>query len=65
MWVSLRLGRALYFAEGVLAAYVALVRLLFAAFGDDMSSVSLLLAALLGVGALTLVFAAHRRMDSR
>jgi hypothetical protein len=65
MGVSLRLGRSLYFAEGVLAAYVALVRLLFAVFGDDMRSVPLLLAALLGVGALALVFAAHRRMESR
>jgi hypothetical protein len=65
MGVSLGLGRSLYFAEGVLAAYVALVRLLFAVFGDDMRSVPLLLAALLGVGALALVFAAHRRMESR
>lgn len=64
MWLSFRLGRALYFVQGVAAAYVGLLRLLFAPFRDD-ASVPFLLAALLGVAALALVFAAHRRMGER
>jgi hypothetical protein len=65
MWFSFRLGRPVYFAQGVLAAYVGLVRLVFAPFAERMASVPLLLAALLGLGALALVFAAHRRMTNR
>jgi hypothetical protein len=65
MWVSFRLGRSLYFALGVLAAYVGLLRLLFAPFRHEASSLPFLLAALLGIGGLTLVFAAHRRMTER
>src|SRR5262245_242383 len=62
MWISFRLGRSLYFAEGVVAAYVGLLRLLFA---GDASSLAFLVAALLGAGALALIFAAHRRMVER
>jgi hypothetical protein len=65
MGVSLRLGRSLYFAQGVLAAYVGLLRLLFAPFRHEASSIPFLAAALLGLGALALVFAAHKRMIER
>jgi hypothetical protein len=64
MWVSFRLGRSLSFAQGVLAAYVGLLRLLFAPFRHE-TSVPFLLAALLGLGALALSFAAHKRMSER
>ena len=63
MWISFRLGRPVYFAEGVLAAYVGLARLVFAPFDDE--TAPLLLAAALGAGALVLVFAAHKRMSAR
>jgi predicted membrane protein DUF2157 len=65
MWVSLRLGRSLYFAQGVLAAYVGLLRLLFAPFSGAESSVPFFVAGLLGIGALVLIFGAHRRMVER
>lgn len=65
MWVSLRLGRSLYFAQGVLTAYVGLVRLLFAPFRLAESGVPYFVAGLLGLGALTLIFRAHRRMGER
>jgi hypothetical protein len=65
MWVSFRLGRSLYFAQGVLAAYVGLVRILFVPFGHSVSSVPLFVAACLGLGALALIFTAHRRMSER
>lgn len=61
MWLSFRLGRSLYFAQAVVAAYIGLLRLLFAPFHRP-SSVPLLMAALLGAGALALIFAAHRHM---
>ena len=61
MWISFRLGRSLYFAQAVAAAYIGLLRLLFAPFHRP-SSIPLLLAALMGVGALALIFGAHRRM---
>lgn len=64
MWGSFRLGRSLYFALGVLAAYVGLVRVLFVPF-HALSSVPLFAAALLGLGALALIFGAHRRMSQR
>jgi hypothetical protein len=64
MWLSFRLGRSLYFAEAVAAAYVGLLRLLFAPF-HHATSVPLLLAALLGLAVLVPVFAAHRRMHER
>jgi len=62
MWTSFALGRSLYFAEAVVAAYVGLLRLLFA---GEASSLAFLVAALLGAGALALIFAAHRRMVER
>lgn len=65
MGVSFRLGRSLYFAQAVLAAYVGLLRLLFAPFRHEASSLPFLAAALLGLGALALVFAAHKRMIER
>jgi hypothetical protein len=65
MWISSRVGRPAYFAEAVLAAYVGLVRLLVAPFGDQSTGLPLLLVALLGVGALVLVFAAYKRMPGR
>ena len=65
LWISSRVGRAAYFAQAVLAAYVGLVRLLIAAFPDESTGVPLLLAALLGVGALVLIFAAYKRMPAR
>jgi hypothetical protein len=64
MGLSFRLGRSLYFAQAVAAAYVGLLRLLFVPFRHAMS-VPLLLAALLGLAALALIFAAHRRMAER
>ena len=62
---SLRLGRSLYLALAVAAAYLGLLRPLFAPFGSGASGVPFLLAALAGVGALALIFAAHRRMRGR
>jgi hypothetical protein len=64
IWISFRFGRSMYFAEGVLAAYVGLVRLVFAPFAYAMTGTPLLLAALLGVAALALVFVAHKRMSA-
>jgi len=63
LWVSFRFGRSMYFAGGVLAAYVGLTRLVFAPFADAMSGIPLLLAALLGAAALALIFVAHKRMS--
>jgi hypothetical protein len=65
MGVSFRLGRSLYFAQGVLAAYLGLLRLVFAPARFGASSVPFVVAALLGLGALALVFTAHRRMAER
>jgi hypothetical protein len=65
MAVAYYLGRSLYFAQGVLAAYVALVRWLFALFLRVESGWPFLLAAALGLGAIVLIFAAHRRMVER
>ena len=67
MAAAFRLRRSLYFAIGLVAAYVALVRLLFQPFrsGPHADSVPLLLAALLGLAALAVVFWAHRRMRER
>src|SRR6266481_3338149 len=58
MAVALRLGRSLYFAVGLVAAYIALVRLLFEPFryGQHADSIPLLLAALLGSAVLALIF---------
>ena len=65
VWVSLRLGRSLYFALAVAAAYAGLLRPLFAPFRHRESGWPFLLAAVLGAGALALVFTAHRRMRER
>jgi hypothetical protein len=59
MGIAFRLGRSLYFAWGVLGTYVGLLRLLFQ---GEPGSVALFVAALVGIAALALVFAAHRRM---
>jgi len=66
MWLSLRLGRSLYFAEAVVAAYIGLVRLLFEPFqSSGASSIPLLLSALLGAGVLVLIAGAYRSMWAR
>jgi len=64
MWLSFHLGRSLYFAQGVVAAYIGLLRPLFEPFRYA-SGLPYLLAALLGLGVLALIFAAHRRMKER
>jgi len=56
---AFRLRRSLAFAEGVAAAYVAVLRVVFEGMPD---SVAFLVAAVTGAGALIFVFAAHRRM---
>ena len=65
VWVSYRLRRSLYFAQGVAAAYLGLLQLLFELFGRDLNAIVFLLSALLGAGALALVARAHRRMSER
>lgn len=67
MAVAFRLGRSLYFAVALVAAYLALVRLLFEPFryGRHADSIPLLLAALLGLAVLAVIFWAHRRMRER
>jgi len=62
---SFRLGRALYFVQGIVAAYVGLLRLLFEPFRHTLSSIPFLLASLLGIAVLALTFAAHRRIRER
>lgn len=64
MWLSFRLGRPLYFAQGVVAAYIGLLRLLSGQF-QYASGLTYFLAALLGLGVLAFIFAAHRRMRER
>ena len=67
MAVAFRLGRSLYFAVALVAAYIALVRLLFEPFryGRRADSIPLLLAAVLGSAVLAAIFWAHRRMRER
>jgi uncharacterized membrane protein YeaQ/YmgE (transglycosylase-associated protein family) len=67
MAVAFRLGRSLDFALGLVAAYIAGVRLLFEPFryGQHADSIPLLLAALLGAAVLAVIFWAHRRMRER
>ena len=65
MWHGFRLDRSLYFAQGVVAAYIGLLRLLFQPFQHIDSSIPFFLAALLGLGVLFVIFAAHRRMQDR
>ncbi len=66
LWASYRLGRTAYFAEGVVAAYVGLLRLIFEPVkGPEGGALAFLFAALLGAGALVLIVAAHRQMRDR
>jgi hypothetical protein len=67
MAVAFHLGRSLYFAAGLVATYIGLVRLLFEPFryGWHADSIPLLLAGLLGAGGLALIVWAHRRMHDR
>ncbi len=65
MWHGFRLDRSLYFALGVVAAYVGLLGLVFQPFRHAESSIPFFLADLLGVGVIILMFAAHRRMQDR
>ena len=64
MRLSFRLGRSLYFAQGVTAAYIGLLRLIFEPLRYE-SGVPSLLAALLGLGVIAFIFAVHRRMKER
>ena len=64
-WHGFSLDRSLYFAEGVVAAYIGLLRLLFQPFRRTDSSIPFFLAAFLGIGVLFVIFAAHRRMRDR
>ena len=64
-WHGFRLDRSLYFVQGVVAAYIGLLRLLFQPFQHTDSSIPFFLAALLGLGVLFVIFAAHRRMQDR
>src|SRR2546426_1001553 len=65
MWLSFPLRRSLYFAQGIVAVYVGLLRLLFEPFRHHVSGLPFFLAAVLGLGALVLILAAHRRMRER
>ena len=62
---SLRLGRSLYLALAVAAAYAGLLRPLFGSLGLTVTGLPFLLAALVGGAALWVIFAAHRRMRPR
>lgn len=65
VWRAFRAGRTLYFAEGVVAAYLGLLRLLFEAFEKlNSGSAFALFVAASAAGVLALVVAAHRRMKS-
>lgn len=60
-WAAYRTRRTLPFAQAVLAAYLGLLRGVFAGGGAGIVG-AMLVAALLGAAALGAVFAAHRRM---
>jgi len=64
MWLSFRLGRSLYFVQGVVAAYIGLLRLIYEPFHYE-SGLPSFLAALLGLGVLAFIFSVHRRMRER
>jgi hypothetical protein len=64
-WHGFSLDRSLYFAQGVVAAYIGFLRLLFQPFRHTDSSIPFFLAAFLGLGLLFVIFAAHRRMQDR
>jgi hypothetical protein len=61
--IAFRLGRTLAFAQGVLAAYVGLLRIVFGGMGEK--SGALLFTAISSVGILALLAAAHRRIKER
>lgn len=61
--IAFRNGRMLPFAEGVVAAYLGSLRLLFEALGErDLGSAFFLVVAASAAGVLALLVAAHRRM---
>jgi hypothetical protein len=64
MRLSFGLGRSLYFVQGVVAAYIGLLRLIYEPFRYE-SGLPSLLAALLGLGVLAFIFTVHRRMRER
>ena len=64
MRLSFGLGRSLYFVQGVVAAYIGLLRLIYEPFRYE-SGLPSFLAALLGLGVLAFIFAVHRRMRER
>ncbi|HUM03725.1 MAG TPA: DUF2157 domain-containing protein [Thermoanaerobaculia bacterium] len=65
VWRAFRAGKTLYFAEGVVAAYLGSLRLLFEAFRTlhSGSAFSFVVAAS-AAGVLALIVAAHRRMKA-
>ena len=65
VWRAFRAGKTLYFAEGVTAAYLGSLRLLFEAFRNlHFGSGFALVVAASAAGVLLLIVAAHRRMKS-
>jgi hypothetical protein len=65
-WVAFREGRSLLFAEGVIAAYVGLLRAMFEPFRLRSSEAAFfLVVAASAAGVLGFVVAAHRRMRER
>ena len=64
MRLSFGLGRSLYFVQGVAAAYIGLLRLIYEPFRYE-SGLPSLLASLLGLGVLAFIFTVHRRMRER
>ncbi len=64
--LAFRAGKTLYFAEGVLAAYLGLLRLLFELFERAHSGAAFFfVVAASAAGVLGLIVAAHRRMKER
>jgi len=65
IWRAYRAGKTLYFAEGVVAAYLGSLRLLFEAFRNVHSgSAFALVVAGSAAGVLALIVGAHRRMKA-
>jgi hypothetical protein len=66
IWLALRAGRIIYFAEGILAGYLGLLRLLFDLSRSFHSGEAFfLVVALSAAGVLGLIVVAHRRMRER
>ncbi|MGE5345439.1 MAG: hypothetical protein ACM3JH_05735 [Acidithiobacillales bacterium] len=66
VWLAFRAGKTLYFAEGVLAAYLGLLRFLFELFESARSGAAFfLVVAGSAAGVLGLIAIAHRRMRER